>query len=279
MRLGINVPAPDDIGEEIPKGVELIHAPETWSITKGKDARVGLLSTGIYTPHEDLNVVESVSFATDEPDPPPRNPHGTNMAGLIAARQNDRGIVGVAPDALLISVKVLDSSGSGSIDDIARGLTWCLSAKMDVIVLDFGHLGPCDPTLQPLLRSLANAGSIVVCGEAESHGRPIMPGSCDSVISVAAQPSKWSDDTADLRSWAGRMKTTEMGGGYSYGSFSMQAVALVAGAVALVKGVASNMNVDDVRKLLVRTSDDVNPGYYPYRQVNVFRAINEIIRP
>lgn len=279
MRLGINVTAPDAAGEEIPKGVELIHAPETWEITKGKDARVGLLSTGIYTPHEDLNVVESVSFSTTEPDPQPRHPNGTNMAGLIAARQNGRGIVGVAPDASLISVKVLDASGSGSPDDIARGLTWCLSAKLDVVVLDFGGGGTCDPKIQGLIESLANAGSIVVSGQAEINGQPIMPGSCRGVISAAAQPSSWSTDKADLRSWAGRMKTTEIGGGYSYSSFSMQSVALVAGAVALVKGVASNMNVDDVRKLLVRTSDDVNPGYHPYRQVNVFRAINEIIRP
>jgi major intracellular serine protease len=279
MRLGINVAAPDTIGEDIPKGVELIHAPETWPITKGKDARIGLLSTGIYTPHEDLNVVESVSFSTVEPDPQDFNGHGTNMAGLIAARGNGRGIVGVAPEASLVSVKVLSSSGSGTLEDIARALTWCLSAKLDVIVLDFGGGGLCDPKMQGLIGSLTKMGSVVVCGQAEINDYPITPGSCGSVISVAARPSKWSPDKADLRSWAGRMKTTEAGGGYSWQFFSMQAVALVAGAVALVKGVASNMNVDDVRKLLSRTSDDVDPGHYPYRQVNVFRAINEIIRP
>ena len=62
--------------------------------------------------------VSGTSSANDD------NGHGTHVAGIAAAKDNSIGVVGVAPGARLWAVKVLDSSGSGSISTIIKGIEY-----------------------------------------------------------------------------------------------------------------------------------------------------------
>ena len=275
MKVGINVPALKDQEEEIPKGVEIIKAPEAWAHTRGAGARVAVLSTGIYTPHEDLAVVKQVSFAAEDPDPQDKNGAGTNCAGLVAARRNSKGIIGVAPEASLVSVKVL--SPDGTAEDIYRALDWCVSAKLDVVMLPFGGAGPCAPEFEDRLLVLAQGGSIVLCGpRGANDGQPIFPGCCKSIISVGSPPNEWHSDDADLYCWAGRMKTTAVGGGWEYWNASASSLCLVAGAVALIKSLKPTMTLNKIRELLRTTSDDAGSTTFPYRQVNAYAAVQDV---
>jgi len=58
------------------------------------------------------------------------NGHGTHVAGIIAAIDNDIGVIGVAPEAKLYAVKVLDRRESGFLSDIIAGLEWCILRKL-----------------------------------------------------------------------------------------------------------------------------------------------------
>src|SRR5436305_437853 len=59
--------------------------------------------------------------------------HGTHVAGIIAARDNGFGVIGVAPEAKLYAVKVLDANGSGSWSAVANGIVWAVQNGMHVI--------------------------------------------------------------------------------------------------------------------------------------------------
>ena len=107
---------------EIPAGVELIQAPSIWNKTKGKGITVAVLDTGCDRNHSDLQeqIIGGRNFTDDDGNNPEifldYNGHGTHVAGTIAARQNDNGVIGVAPEASLLIVKVLNKEGSGQYD-------------------------------------------------------------------------------------------------------------------------------------------------------------------
>ena len=277
MRVGIQIPALNTQDEEIPKEVEVIKAPEAWAYTRGAGTRIAILSTGIFTPHEDLAVIEQLSFVTGDPDPQDRIGAGTNCAGVAAVQRNSKGIIGVAPEATLISAKVLAQGGVGTISDVCRAFDWCASIKPDVVMLPFGGAGPCTPEVEEKLLALAEGGSVVLSVHRGTNGgQPTFPGCCTSLISVGTPPNEWHSDDADVFSWAGRMKTTALGGGWEYWSSSYSSLAIVAGAAALIKSMKPIISLDEMRELLRTTSDDAGSTTFPYRQVNVSAALRKL---
>jgi major intracellular serine protease len=70
---------------------------------------------------------------------PDDDEHGTHVAGIIAAENNEIGVVGVAPECKIIPVKVLDKNGSGNESRIANGIKWATDvAKVDFICMSLG---------------------------------------------------------------------------------------------------------------------------------------------
>jgi subtilisin len=93
---------------------------------------VAVLDTGIDSSHPDLEVAGGVNCTSDKLDAT-SDPagHGTSVAGIIGALQNGVGIVGVAPDARLWSVRVLKKNGTGSISGVICGLDWVTATRTD----------------------------------------------------------------------------------------------------------------------------------------------------
>ena len=83
----------------------------------GDDVKVAVFDTGI-SQHEDLTVIDGISFVESENHYNDLNGHGTHVAGIISAKDNNIGILGVAPNVKLYAVKVLDSSGIGNYSNI-----------------------------------------------------------------------------------------------------------------------------------------------------------------
>lgn len=122
--------------------MKAIQVVDAWNAgAKGAGARVAVLDDGIYAEHPDLapnlNLALSASFVPGE-DAFGGN-HGTHVGGIIAAAMNDLGVIGVAPEAELVSVKVLSSAdGSGEVAWAIAGIIYAADIDADVINMSLG---------------------------------------------------------------------------------------------------------------------------------------------
>ena len=132
------------VAETLEYGVNNIDAEVVWGGSQGATtvipgqggagARVAVLDTGIDCGHEDLSAgcIYGANFAGFT-QPFDDHGHGTHVAGIIAARANGVGVIGVAPEATVYAVKVLDVNGSGAWSWVAAGIDWAVNNGMQVI--------------------------------------------------------------------------------------------------------------------------------------------------
>ncbi|WP_341280078.1 S8 family serine peptidase [Paenibacillus sp. FSL H8-0537] len=106
---------------------------------KGAGVKIAVLDTRI-AEHADLYVNGGVSFVSDTIDFKDDNGHGTFVAGIIGAQLNGQGIAGVAPDAELYAVKVLNSEGTGTYAQVVNGIDWAIENQMIMISISFGGM-------------------------------------------------------------------------------------------------------------------------------------------
>lgn len=146
------------------ESVPLINANASWqkvlggmNIT-GRGTSICVIDTGVDYTHPDLGgcfgagcrIVAGYDFVNGDGNPMDDNGHGTHVVGIIAA--NGTSIKGVAPDAKIVAVKVLDANGRGDSSDVENGIDWCInnSAKYNITAISMSlgdnvsHTSFCD---------------------------------------------------------------------------------------------------------------------------------------
>lgn len=184
-------------------GAGTVHA----SGNRGDEIKVAILDTGINYKHEELKYTilpdgksrgyqGGCDYVNNDNDPWDDNGHGTHCAGIIAAADDDNNVlVGVAPNAHLYSVKVLDSQGSGLLSTVILGIQWAVDHEMQVISMSLGASSDAEG-LQDACDNAVKEGIVVVAAAGNSgpaRGRTIStvgyPAKYPSVIAVGATTS------------------------------------------------------------------------------------------
>ena len=279
-------------------GVERIGAGTVHdSANKGAGVKVAIIDSGIDYEHPDLDancadenadgIIDGYDFVNDEVDPMDDYGHGTHVAGIVAAEDNDpdMGVVGVAPEAKLYALKVLDASGGGLSSYVIEALEWSIlgpDGELDtgdepgiqVINMSIGWSG----SLQSLEDAcdIAYDAGIVLVAAAGNWARTV-PAAFDSVIAVAGSdeedkiPAIWSNGnyielTAPgwgvYSTWPLEVPSSTYdpqpvcvkGVCYKYGSGTSMASPHVAGTVALMI-FGGSTDPDDIREELQATAD------------------------
>jgi subtilisin family serine protease len=145
-----NLPASseDDPGFALQWGLDAIDAPQAWHAGyRGKGAVVAVLDTGFDRDHPDLaaNYLPGKNFVPGEELEDKGNDilsHGTHVAGIIAAADNGLGMIGVAPEAKILPVKVLADDSGGALSWIIAGIMYAADHGADVINMSFGGYSP-----------------------------------------------------------------------------------------------------------------------------------------
>ncbi|MHB8513740.1 MAG: S8 family serine peptidase [Actinomycetota bacterium] len=220
---------PDDPGFSKQWGLQTIHAVEAWTISRGAGITVAVVDTGVDAKHPDLagKVLPGYNFVDNNTDASDVKGHGTHVAGIIAAwTNNDRGVASVAPDAKILPVRVLRSSGEGDPGNVAKGVLWAASHGAKVINLSLAQdeantgigIGDSllhDDRVDKAIDDAAHLGAtiVVAAGNSDSGGRSqtSYQASAPGVIVVGASTSK--DRRAAYSNFGEGLEVVAPGGG------------------------------------------------------------------
>lgn len=227
-----------------------------WS--RGEGIRVAIIDTGIDTTHPDLagRVVKQANFVDGSKGG--RDRHGTAVAGVIAAVENNsQGIVGIAPAARLYAMRACwpaprdDAHAVCSTLTLAKALAAAIEARMDIVNLSL--TGPSDPLLTRLVDVGLRRGVVFVGATPPRGGGSVFPTGIPGVISVDAAGANSSADSV-LFAPGSEVLTLVPDGRYDFLSGSSLAAASVSGGIALLLARDRNLRADSVRDLLARSS-------------------------
>ncbi|PPA70516.1 S8 family peptidase [Jeotgalibacillus proteolyticus] len=156
----------------------------------GKGIKIAVVDSGINRTHPDLKIAGGISIIENSSPYTDPTGHGTHVAGIIGALDNTIGVVGVAPGADIYSVKVLSSTGLGTLIDVVEGIDWAIKNDMDIINLSLTTQSNSE-TLRNLLNEANKKGFtfVAAAGNNETNATitdVLYPAKYPSVIAVGS---------------------------------------------------------------------------------------------
>jgi len=281
----------------------IIDMENAWESSTGSGAVVAVIDTGVMQSLEDLantNFTAGWDFVNNDNDPTDDEGHGSHVAGTIAqSTNNNLGVAGIAYNATIMAVKVLDKRGSGSFDDIAEGIYWATDNGADIINMSLGGSSDLD-ILRDAVDYAWNHGVVVVCAAGnDGVSSPFYPAAYVNSISVSATTSL--DTLASYSNYGTTIDISAPGGdsgdnngdgyddmilqntfsrddeGYYFYAGTSMASPHVAGVAALIKSMDSSLSNGEIRNILETSADDLGASgwddIFGYGRLNAYEAV------
>jgi len=310
---------PNDPGFSQQSNLWLVQAPQTWDVLPSmQEVTVAVLDTGVDANHPDLtdalwqniaetgldtngndkrfngidddgngyvddwrgwNTVAGNNNAADGQG------HGTHLAGIIAATSNNGiGIAGIAPNARILPIKVLDNAGFGTYAQVAEGITYATDMGAPVIELGFGGTGSSQLMQDAIDYAMAHNVLVVAAAGNSGDSTPYYPAAYPGVMAVSAvddsqtwAPFSSTGSHISLSAPGVGIYSTYPGGGYRTFSGTSMASAQVAGVAALLAGQAQFADADALRNALIGGAHDLGaPGQDSYYGYGLVRALGAL---
>ena len=270
------------MAQDVPYGISQVQADQVDDSVASASAggkKVCVIDSGLDLPHEDMGTLGGTINGTNDSGTgnwyDAGGPHGTHVAGTIAALDNGFGVRGViGSDPNLHIVKVFNSSGWGYSSSLVSAIETCADNGADVVNMSLGG-GGSSQTEANAMQNLYNQGVLLVAaagndGSAYSSTDPMSyPASYNAVMSVAAV-----DSSKNLASFSQKNSQVEIsgpgvsvlstypegtGGQGNYGTMSGTSMASphVAGVAALVWSHHPTCSAQEIRSVLNNTAQDL----------------------
>lgn len=269
-----------------------ISAPTAWDTTTGSSGAIlAIVDTGVQANHPDLagRCLPGRDFVNNDLDASDDEGHGTASAGAAAATGNNgTGMAGVTWGSLILPVKVLSASGSGSYSAIANGISYSADQGAQVINLSLGGTMS-SSTLQNAVNYAWNKGSLLIAAAGNNGtSQTVYPAACTNVVAVSAlNPSNvitsWSSfgSFVDLCAPGENIGTLQPdffpGGGYVIVSGTSFSSPIVAGVACLALAANPSLKNNHLVSLLTRNADDLGAtgfdAYYGAGKINARRVV------
>ncbi|HEX8160235.1 MAG TPA: S8 family peptidase [Solirubrobacteraceae bacterium] len=296
---------------------DAVGASEAWTQSFGDGVVVAVLDSGVQLDHPDLeanlwtnpgeipgnNVDDDANGVIDDVhganivsgggNVDDDEGHGTHVAGIVAARAgNGIGVVGVAPKARIMAVKVLDANRAGNASQLAQGIRYAVGEGARILNVSLNGDATNDE-LDSALRYAGQQGATIVASAGNNgrdlDARPSFPASSNdpAVVSVTA-----SDQTGDLLGFANRglnsvdiaapgaeILSTATGSGYEFRAGTSMAAPYVAGTLALLAAARGDMSQADLRGALLSSARRLKglAGLIATGQLNAGAAMHAVL--
>ncbi|MCC5609443.1 S8 family serine peptidase [Nostoc sp. CHAB 5834] len=274
-------------------GADLVKAPEVWAQGyTGKGVVVAVVDTGVDYNHEDLknniwtNTKEIAgngidddgngyiddnygwNFSDKNNNTLDKNGHGTHVSGTIAGENNNYGVTGIAYNAKIMPVKVLNESGSGSYSSISKGIRYAVDNGANVINLSLGGTSS-NRTLESAINYASSKGVIIVMAAGnDGDSLPDYPARYASKSGIAVGAVDRNNNMPDFSNRSGTdeiayvtapgVKVYSSVPNNQYGTYSGTSMAAphVAGVVALMLSANPNLTDAQVRQIVTETAEN-----------------------
>jgi type VII secretion-associated serine protease mycosin len=259
--------------------LDTLRIGDAHRITQGEGVVVGLIDTGVYAAHPDLQgqVLPGHGIGADAPadgqrDADPAKNHGTAMAGVIAGRGGgENRLLGIAPKAKILPVSTGSSSDT---NENAAGIRWAVDHGAKVLNLSFAGNHVSTPAELGAIRYALDKDVVVVAGAGNRDATGTGVGSPARISGVLAVSA--SDRSNEL--WSGSSVGPEVAlaapgvrmiatvtpdlspSGYGTTDGSSVSTAVVAGVAALIRARHPQLDAANVINRLVRTATDRGPA-------------------
>jgi subtilisin family serine protease len=230
--------------ERLPWSLTRMGAPKAWERTRGRGALVAVLDGGVQCSHPDLapNCLPGYNVLAPGTPPDDGTGHGTHVAGIIAGALNWSGMAGMAPEASIIPVKVLNSSGTGKVSQIIEGMEWAVRRRVDIINMSLGAPEYIEAQARAV-KAARKAGVLVVCAAGNFAGDIGYPAGYEDAVAVTAidYSNKLADfscrgPAADFTAPGVRIYSSYPENSYLLANGTSQAAPHVSGVAALAVG-------------------------------------------
>ena len=263
--------APNDPMYDSQWALGKIEAVSAWKISTGSDVTIAVIDSGVDLDHPEFaaRILDGYDFVNEDTLADDDYGHGTLVAGVAAAAaNNDRGIAGLAWNARIMPVKVLDSQGQGVSSDLTCALYWAADQGAQIINISIISFGP-SFGMQSALTYAANEGALTfaAAGNLFEQGNPVTyPAAQEGVIAVGATDK---DDSHAWFSSAGSFVDISAPGVNIYSLFppshdeyrAVRGTSLAAphgaGLAALVLAAAPNLSSAEVESIILRSAVDL----------------------
>ena len=235
-------PAPQPVAQSTPWGITRIGGS-----ADGTGKTAWIIDTGIDMDHPDLKVDQTrgKNFVTPSALPDDDNGHGTHCAGIVAAKNNNLGVIGVAAGATVVPIKVLNRRGSGDYSLIIAGVDYVAANGKagDAVNMSLG--GPTYQALDDAILNLASKGIKVAlaAGNESQNTNNVSPGRVNgtNIYTISAMGtgdlwasySNYANPPIDYCAPGSSIYSTYKSGGYATLSGTSMATPHVCGILLL----------------------------------------------
>lgn len=252
--------------ENIPWGVKFILG-ENHNFDTSQDIKIAIIDTGINN-HKEFRIDGGISF-TDSSYNTDNNGHGTHMAGIIKANNNNGGIRGINPNCKIYSVKAVNKNQKGSYENIIKGINWSIQNDMDIILMSFGGTTKSkklkkaiDHAYSRNIYLISSAGNTGLKGNYVTY-----PARYNNVLAVGAidkEENKWIGSVGNksiIMAPGKNIVSTINTKDYKKASGTSMAAAHIAGLVSILKSKNPNLTNKDITIKLYNNAKYKNGMY------------------
>jgi subtilisin family serine protease len=251
-------------------------APDAWLNSTGSGQTVAVVDSGVALTHPDLQakLLPGLDYVDGDTVPQDLNGHGTHVTGTIAAvKDNDDGVVGIAPDANALPLRVLDEDGRGFVSDAILAYDYAGTSNVRIVNASLGGVGAIQ-TERDAIEQNSDVLFVVAAGNGGDDGigddndNPAVaeyPCSYNlpNVLCVgASRPddqragfSNYGATAVDLFAPGYGIYSTWLNSGYHWSSGTSMATPHVAGAAALVRAADPDLTPAQVKAVLMQSGD------------------------
>ena len=252
--------------EVLPWNVEMVAGDPRTRTYRGAGVKVAVIDSGIDN-HDDLDTAGWVDFSDTVYGfkPTDNSGHGSAAAGVIYARVSGFGMIGIASDADVYSVKVLDKDNKAMVSSVIQAIEWCIQNDMDIINMSFG-MDESSAALKYAIDRAEEAGILMIAAAGNTGGALQYPAAYENVVAVgavdeSAQPADFSarGSALDLTAPGVDVQSTGFMGSYTITSGTSAAAAHVTGVAAVLKGLDPTKSNESITNLMKASA--YKPGF------------------